>query len=53
MPVGDAYAGAAALTSGATKISAAAGDVIEVAELSGGKVVKAGYHTVKAAEIGS
>ena len=53
VPVGDAYAGAAALTSGTTKISAAAGDVIEVAELSGGKVVKAGYHTVKAAEIGS
>lgn len=53
VPVGDAYAGGTALTSGTTKIAAAAGDMIEVAEISSGKVVKAGYHVMKAAEIGS
>ena len=49
--LGDAYKGTA-LTSGTTKIAVKVGQVIEVADLdSDGKVVKVGYHTVKASEI--
>ena len=47
---GASYSGAA-VTSGTTEIAAAAGDVVEVAGIKGGKVVAAGYITLAATAI--
>ena len=47
---GASYSGAA-VTSGTTEIAAAAGDVVEVAGMKGGKVVAAGYITLAATAI--
>ncbi|HPR78939.1 MAG TPA: hypothetical protein PLR69_10105, partial [Candidatus Limiplasma sp.] len=47
---GESYTGTA-LTSGTTQISAAAGDVLEVAGLKDGKVISAGYLTLAASNL--
>lgn len=44
------YAGTS-LTSGTTEIACSAGDTIEIVNLSGSKVIAAGYHTAIASEI--
>lgn len=47
---GESYTGTA-LTSGTTQISAAAGDVLEVAGLKDSKVISAGYLTLAASNL--
>ena len=43
--------GGTTLTSGTTEITAAVGDVVEIVNLSSGKVVAVGYHTITASEV--